>query len=274
MAKITPETKSKIEDMVLRDLSDEMIAEELGKSPKTIASIRKALGITRQKGQFDTPKAASMPKDFSDKVQRWRMNFKTTLRYIQLQDKLIPEDLEYFIDKWALYHAQLEDMEVSEEDQLEMLILLQIRIIGNQKSVKILKENETRLQRELSSGNMQELDLENENDRFIYEMIMSNNNAITTANKEFKELSDRYDKILQTLSATREQREKNQRIGGDTFLSLVRSFRDEEFRIKVGEYNERMRIATENQLRKMKEPHTFKDNEIEPIYMDGKDYIK
>ena len=166
----------------------------------------------------------------------------------------------------------MEDIAVAEEDTLELLITYQLRIDQNRRNYKQAQEKEEYFRTRMN-GRDAELDLENENDRFMYEMIMSNNKYLQELDKNLKDLADKHNALLESLNVTRRQREERQKIGGDTFLSLIKAFNDRDRREEIGKYNERMRASTVSQKEKLRKAHTFVDGTIEPILLDGSDFI-
>ena len=91
--------------------------------------------------------------------------------------------------------------------------------------------------------------------------------------KKIKELTDKYLLLQKSLNQTREQREAKQKVGADTFLTLVRKFKEVKEREAMGEYNELMKLATKKKEVEFKEGHEFVDKSIEPILLDGSDFV-
>lgn len=274
-----------IQDLTLKGKTDKDIAEYLERNIKTIRAYRDKIGLKKTgAGKLDVDVAKVEQRIVSntlhsdeEKLQYWREKFYTTQQYQRLHEELTEGDMLFFAEKWASYHVQMEDLKQSEEDTLEMLIVYQLRIRKNNKNYKDILEQEDRFKqilRQRGNGNNGELDLEDEADRFLYEQIMANQRAQTEINRELKDLQEKHDKILESLNATRRQREERSKIGANTFFDLVKEFRDRDKREEAGKYAERMRIATKSKMKELKKPHQFMDNTIEPIIMDGSDYIK
>lgn len=278
--KLTKGEKKIIEDMVIQKKTDNEIAEYLGRSVNTIQKYRTTVGFVktgRGKPVFDGNTIQRISKNEKamsegEKILEWKKAFKQGTRYKRLADELIFDDLDFFCDQWASYNHQMEDMKPAEEDTLEILITYQIRLRHNRKDYKSLQIAEERYRKELGDLFTVQLDLESEDHRNLWEMIISNNNAKKELNKEFKDLTDKHDNLLKSLNVTREQREQQQKIGADTFLSLIKRLNDKEERAEIGKYNERMKFSTETQIKKLKEDYEFLDGTIEPVYLDGDDY--
>lgn len=280
--RLGPDEIKIIEEMTLDGSTDAAIAKRLNRNEQTIARRRKSMGLIKGgRGQLAIdPKTIekvsinAMSDGDREKIQNWLNFFKASKRYTRLKTMFMPGELEYFGEQWAIFHTQMDDITAAEEDMLELMIMYKIRIDQNQKNLREAQIHEDMLRQKLEGRMDQELDLENDQDRFIFELMMANNRNMHEINKDLKDLVDKYEKIQKALNQTREQRESRQRIGGDTFLSLVREMNDKERRAAAGVYNERMRLATQSQERKLKNVHTFIDGGKEAILLDGADYIE
>lgn len=264
--------------------TDEKIAEKLGRNIKSIRAARIKMGLSKSAAGTISPetklktekKKVSALRTLSDdeKLNSWAKLLKRSSRYDRLVSILTDGELTFFVEQWAKLHVQFEDLSFTEEDTLEELIQYQIRLQDNTRQRKEVMDNEAQLRSELAGRSLKELDLENEDERFLFEMIQSNNRVKTDLNKDFRELTDRYQSLLESLNATRKQREDKSRIGGDTFLSLVKQFNDADYRREVGRQEELLRLATNKQLEKLKQNHRFMDGNEEPIILDGADFVK
>jgi hypothetical protein len=209
-----------------------------------------------------------------EKVDLWKGKFYSNPRYKQLAKELTPGALEYFTDQWSRYHLQFTDLKPSEEKLIESLITIELRISDNRKAYKEAQEHEAYLRSALGDNAEAALDLENEEDRFKYELIQSNKRIVFELNKQLQELNNQAEKYIRALNATREQREMKEKIGEDSFLGLVNRLTELNHRKAAGEYNEKVRLATQKKKDTFKEPHKFVNNEYDRILLDGKDFTK
>lgn len=275
---ITLEEKKKIEVWVLEGKTDEWIAQQLPCNIKTVRKYRKDVGLVKAPGgslsvdveRVKTDNIASSNLTETEKLQIWRNNFVLSFRYKRLKDVLSPRELNDFVEQWCQYHLQFEDMKVSEEDMLEQMLMIKIRIDDNNRQRRMLQLQEESLSQQMSDKT---LDIENENDRRLNEMILANNESMTSLTRDIKDLWEKFNQYQKALNATREQREKKEQIGGDTFLSLVKMFNKERERKRAGEYNELVKKATQRKEEEFLKPHEFADGGVEPIILRGKDFI-
>ena len=273
-----------LEQMVLEGLRDQDIAAKLDCSIPTVARYRKKKGLFKiGKGKLNitdqdaTSRTNINQKDstIEEKEASWAAHLKSSKRYLRLKTQFSETDLAFFVDEWVKYHLSLESMSVAEDDLLENLITYSLRMNANQRNMKELDEQELMLKRQLYGDDGQrELDLEDENQRYLWSVCESNDRRKQEVNKEFKDLRDGYEKLHRALNTTREQREQKNKIGADTFLTFVRMFQDQKKRKEVGRENEYIRISTQEQTKKLKKIHDFSDNSKEAILLDGSDFKK
>lgn len=262
--------------------TDAALAKHLGRNIRTIIKARKSFGVLKgNKGIISVvpqdKKAAINDNSINkanltdeEKVAAWRRYFMKQPRYTRLKTQMSLEDLEYYTHKWAEYHLQFEDIKPTEEDTLDTMITLQMRMDDNRRDYKAAQQQELELREKLGNRDIQELDLEKEEDRWIYEFSMAISRQKADINKDYQMLHARYESAQKAMSATREQREAKQQIGADTFLSLVRQFKEEGVRREAGLYNERFRLAVDKKKEEFSKAHAFDDTTIEPVLMVGK----
>lgn len=288
MARMTETQKAELRRLTLGGWSDKELAKHFKIAPQTVAIYRKKMGLVKnvhdntviENGVVhkikDVAKANTQELTPEEKklelLTQWQEHFKRTNKYRRLTKQYTESDLEYFVEQWAEYHIQFESLTQTEEDSIDILIDYKIRMENNRKQYKELEIHEEQTRQKLGNKVNEELDLEDEDTRYLYEMVTSINKMRMDVNKDIKELTEKYEKIQRSLNATREQREQNTRIGGDTFLSLIREMNDEERRAKIGEWNERFKISTRQKLDRLKQDHQFDDGIVEPMIMDGADY--
>ena len=250
--------------------------EVVRKHRKSIGIVKNNVGVVAISNSYlgkNNINKANISED--EKIAAWKQYFRSTNRFKRLSKQLTADDLSDFEDSWARYCVQFEDLKSSEEDQLEMLVSYKLRLDDNRKDYKDVQEAESTIRKMMVDQGLneeKELDLEVTEHQMIWEMLSSNKRLKQEVNKQFNELNGRYTTIFESLNATRVQREQFEKIGGDTFLMLVKSLNEYDKRKEVGRYNELMKLATQKQLVELKKDHKFIDNNIEPIIMDGKDY--
>lgn len=275
---------AQLEQLVIgENMTDKDVAAKIGCSIPTVVRYRKKRGLHKKgpgklKVDPDSMSRVSINQQegtLEEKEARWAANLRASKRFPRVQQQFIAADVEFFIEQWVTYHMQLEAMTPAEEDILENLIIYNLRIIANQRNMKQLEEQEIMLKRQLYGENGErELDLEDENQKWLWSVCESNDRRKQEVNKELKDLRDGLEKLHRMLNTTREQREQKNKIGADTFLTLVRMFQDKAKRKEIGKESEYIRISTEKQSEKLKKIHVFSDSSQEAVLLDGADFKK
>lgn len=262
--------KTTIATMVQQNCTDKEIAEYLKRSVIVISNYRRNNIGKKDKQRFKRggPRFADNGDrvGFLDKKVVEETKLKTSGRYRRLQQELTNDQLVRFVEEWANYETQFEDMTPIEEADLETLIHLNIRISNNNKSMKEALTYEEGLKKQFGGT---ELDMEDEAHRAIHELIIANNSLLIELNKEYKLLNDQREKIKESLNATRQQRESRKKIGAKTLLDLFKEVSEKDTRVDLARETELARAAMNKKKKDFERPHTFADGTVEPIIMDG-----
>lgn len=283
--KLTDTDKRLILSLIQDGKSDQEIADTIGRNIQVVRKYRKnklsiikgSKGVINLERTGDQVKTviAKGDKSREEKIVLLKKAFLSTSRYKKITEKFLPKDHDRLAEMWAKHQIDMPDLKTAEEDMLELLIIYTMRVEQNQKDFTDCQLEEERLRNELgTNSSIQEMDLEDESKRFIYEMITSLSGRRQEINKELQILSKNLDEIQKNLSISRQQREERQSVGRETFLSIINMLTDESARDKVGKYNELMKLAAEKKEKEFKESHKFMDGVEEPILLDGNDYVK
>lgn len=261
--------------------TDQQIADELQCNIKTVERNRKKLDIYKtgsgklQDNLEDLSKEEKAQtladKTFRQQKEYWHNVLVRSHKYDKLKSMYNKYDLKEFEDRWIDAHMSMDDLSPPEEDMIDLMIMYKMRLDDNQKSYTKAKSDLLAIEKEIAG---RELDTENTRDLQLREMTIDLTGNIIQINKDTKDLTEKFEKIQRSLNQTREQREKSRNIGQDTFFKLVQGLQQKQQRIESGEYTERMREATAQSIKRFKQPHQFGDGSIEPIYLDGADFVK
>lgn len=195
--------------------------------------------------------------------EEWRNN----TAYRKIQKMFSEEDADYFMEQWEKYEKQLVDMTPAEEDMLEKLLILDLRLIHNQQSMKDAQKVIEQLRKDL--GGRDKLDVENELDLQIHATINTTNQYEIELNKQYSLLIKEYNVLQEKLNATRQQREQNAKVGAETFVELMQKLSTEEFRRRVGEQNELMKRAVKQKTDQWQRAHKYVDGQYDLPILDG-----
>ncbi len=245
--------------------TDQEIADALKRHVATVTKYRRINGWNKNSTEASQRTVAEVVNDSTlsekDKTQFIKKDIKNSSRRTRLQAMFSEDDLNYFDSRWVDYRVQFKDMTPSEEDVLEKMIVLDIRMTYNQRSLRELHDLQARLKVQLSSKT--ELDPEDDKELMILQTIQSYNGQEVELNKQYALLLKEYQEIQKSLNATREQRETNQKIGAETFNDLIKKFNEQEFRLKSGREAELNRIAMDKKREELSKPHQYVDGKVD-----------
>ena len=248
----------------LDKLSLAEIARRLECSPKTIERYKKKLSapdavIEGGKVEYQTEKDLNF----------WANDLMNSARGRRIKGILTKEEWESFCEDWAGYHIQLDDLNHTEENNIEQIIMLKLRIDKNQsdysKSVRLRDD----LMKESGIRDLKDLDLTDPKQAGIYEKVFAAGLRLTDLNKEYKELLEKSTKISESLNITRKQREEKGKIGADTFFALCKKFDSKKTRNQEGRMADLMRISMTTKKTELRNGIEFMDGEISPQLLDA-----
>lgn len=272
---VDKEVVDQIMELHRQGLSVPEIAERVGKHRMHVGRIIKrvqrhaaaAEQAAKNPAPPEPPKEHHPPQYYIAQKKAREIEAIKSKAVVRKIDKMFtPEDADYFVEQWRRWEKQLIDMTPAEEDMLEKLLILDLRIVHNQKSIKDSQEVVSKLREQL---NDRELDVENDLDLQIHQTIMSSNQHEIELNKQCALLMKEYKDIQEKLNATRQQREQNAKVGAETFLELIAKMNTEEFRERVGEQNELMKRAVKKKTEKWQMGHKYVDGMIDLPLLDG-----
>ena len=268
MAKKLTKTDHKyIRENYLRK-TDSEIADVLGCTIRTIERTRKKMGLMKKGVKADPNLDEDNPND-TDLERYYRSSLMSSVRGKRLRRELGDEDWETLVYEWVAYHMQLDDLTHTEENTIEHIIVLKLRMDKNQKDYQSSVLLRDSLMDESGIRDLKDLDLQDPEESSVYEKIYSASVRMIDLNKEYKELLDKITKMSESLNVTRRQREEKGKVGAETFFMLCKEFENRSVRQKEGRMAELLRIAADNNEKKLRESVQYMDGEIAPQLLDS-----
>jgi plasmid maintenance system antidote protein VapI len=186
----------------------------------------------------------------------------------QIQKQFTVEEQEEFKHQYVQLMAQFEDdIKPTEELQVFQVVTLKIqidRILVEQKmaleDLAAAHEGLQKIEDEIK-GEVREarkVSMKEERDA-IWAKYISSKNTIKDCATNYKIYSDKQDKMLASLKATRDQRVKIFEESKHSFLGFLRLLTREDERIRMGEEMEMMRIAAEKEKDRLASPFVYED---------------
>lgn len=205
--------------------------------------------------------------------------FKRSPEWARYQEEFTASELKYFEHKYVQLMSQFQDdVHSSEETQICQAITLDILIHRVMKEQKQAIETMERIQKDLSPLYQERESLQEGGDKTelnkVAGRIMMLEESFAGAHASVKALSQRHENLLakhqaitKDIKGTRDQRVKVFENSKQSFLGLLRSLRDEQFRKLVGEEAEMVRLATIEERKRLSQPHKFEDGVEDPPYL-------
>lgn len=188
----------------------------------------------------------------------------------ELKKQFSEEELESFLFHWSEIIAQFRK-DVLKTEELQIIDLIKIQILMD-RALKEQKESATRieeLEEELIIAKSVASDQQDRENIFSIErQIASMRAAKESLSREFKELLSRKENIFKNLKATREQRIQKLESSKVTLSGLIEKIlRDPDFYEEQGKFLEKMRLAMEEEKRRLSDFYKYDDGEIDQPFL-------
>jgi hypothetical protein len=265
--RITPHDKDFILNNYL-SMTDKEMSNVLHCSVKTIERHRASLGLSKRSSKTTKMELNSTLKE-DDPREFFRKEFLLSVRGRRMQQQVSPQDWPVVVSEWCEYHMQLDDLTYTEENTIEQIITLKLRMDRNQKEYRDSSMVRDILTKENNISDIKDLDLTDPDEAALYEKIYSASLKMMDLNKEYKDLLDKATKLQEALNVTRKQREEKGMVGANTFFDLCKSFELKKNRDQTNRMTELFKVATEKNMEKLREGIEFMDGEIAPQLLDA-----
>jgi hypothetical protein len=244
------------------------ISRRLDCSVKTVERYKKKL-----ENNTYQPSSAGMSEDEKD-ASFWLHELNNSARGRRIKSILTKDEWSSFCEDWIGFHKQLEDLNHTEQNNIEQIIMLKLRIDKNQADYSSNVNLRDTLMRESGIRDIKDLDLTDPQQAQIYEKIFAAGLRLTDLNKEYKELLEKSTKISESLNITRKQREEKGKIGADTFFALCKKFDSKRTRNQEGRMAELMKLSMHKKTSDLRNAVEFMDGETAPQLLDATTVIK
>ena len=285
MAHLTKENKRFIRDNY-QSMTDDQMAEKLGCTAQTVARNRKKEGLTKSGAKGGKPKPDDLEKSGSvstrlsidaqsnEKKQAdfFKKQLVNSLYYDYIKEQFSEREIEYYLEEWSALCVQFQDIVATESRQIDELIKTSIMDNRLLKNIKIIEDEIGRTQEEIkqlredrdlnSDTDAQEL-----NDKLM-ELVNYMSSVSKQMSKDHQEFVNTKNKLLNELNARRKDRVEQIRKAGNTFLSMVQAFQDEEIKEQQGKHAELVRQAKERKKDIWRQKNTFPDGTSDNILLD------
>jgi hypothetical protein len=252
-------------------MTDEEIANRLGRAAVTIVKYRKRAGIDKTKGRVETSKNQSGYRELGfedleedEKRGYIRTQLENSSDYQKLRDGILsPTELRAYADSYVNYIMQFKsDLKATEYTQVGQVcryeILLDRNLSDKKYAMKQIVDMEDEIARERKIIPP---------DLAMINMLQTNIEIVKEANvkrgKEYLDTQRQHGALLKDLKATRDQRIQKIEDTKTSFFDLIKALMDHEYQEKESREMELVRIATSKETKHLSEYHTYVDGEVD-----------
>ena len=209
----------------------------------------------------------------SDETIEIKHKLRRSKAWDQLRDEFNGSEIEFFEEKYTQYISQFkDDVLVTEETQIFILIKLEIMMHRNSKAKKSSASEITRLIgiRDKFIDKFPEYNDMTQADRdYVVQLdtqIQAQKSAEAARSGEFIKLEEKHQALLKDLKATRDQRVSRVESSRESFIGIIKKLQTDDEREATGRHMELMRKVSEREKQRLGRAHTFVDgNEDLPI---------
>lgn len=233
-------------------MSPDTMAAKLDRTVESIERYLKKVGLSANKKE-----SFELQAEYDIKARPYWKELK-----LQFSD----EELDLFLYHWKQVIAQFRK-DVLATEELQVVDLIKLEILMNralreqqQSATRVVElEAEMEVEKRKKTANQDKEYLFN-----IERQIASLRAAKEALSREFKELQAKKSGLYKDLKATREQRIEKLENNKQTFSGLVNKIlRDPEFFEQEGKALEKMRLAVEEERKRLSALHTYDDNSLD-----------
>ncbi len=255
---------TKAEETIIRDMaltsSVEAIAAKISRKPASVQEWIDA-NIPKEEIKAATEKAVT------------KIGLKDSAAWKQLKNKMTSDELFYFEEKYLELMEQFRDeATATERTQMMFAVELEVLMDRNMQARRRALNDIERIEKDMVAfrKKVTSIDDWSEADK-NWMMSMETNLQAAKAGeqsktKEYVDLQDRHQKLMHALKATRDQRISRVADSKQSFLGLIKALQEEDVRERKAKQSELMRLATDEEYKKLSKPHKYLDgNQDQPI---------
>lgn len=238
------------------DKTDEWLAERLGKTVIAISNARKQI--------LAKERSVSIIESKSQEDINLLSRLHHLSVWLDIKARYSSDELRLVEFNWIELSRQFqEDMTHTEQLQIFKLIDIEVMLDRNMKDrnrngeeIRFLED----VLDEEASKDKDDRDLDKINETMKQINQLRANHGQNTS--QYKDLVDRHQKILTDLKGTRTQRIKEVESSNQNFFNWMKALHNSEYRRKLSNEIELMRIAADTERERLSKYHTYMDNEV------------
>ena len=230
-------------------LSIDEIARVLERNPKTIKAFIKENCI-----------------DFSAQLSKEEFNIKKTPLWDEISAQLTEDEQEMFMYHWNNIITQF-DYDVFPTEKMQIIDVVRNEVLLGRILRKMKEFTESTKEIDTEIAKERKLDVEErDKDRLAHleNLKLTIIQAGQTLSKEYKDLFEKKQSSLKEIKGTRDQRVDRIKDSKETLMTWIAMLaNDNDMRKKIGIEMEKFRLATNVEIERLSEYHTYMDGEVE-----------
>ena len=238
------------------------IASELDRNPDSVLDfIKKKVA----KGQFDKPvwmeNSAQEEAEYDLSVRPY---------FVELKQQFTEEELKLFKYHWARIISQFRD-DVIPTEELQVVDLIKLELLMN----RALKGNKDNIEQISALDALIFAERQRDPDQIDQDTLFQMERQVASLkasqeslNRDYRDMQDKKNKMLKDMKATREQRVKRLEDSKQNFTAwLAHLISNPEIAIGYGKEMEVMRLAMEQEKKRLSEWHKFTDEVVDQPFL-------
>ena len=256
MGRLSNKEKSLIYQDFMDGLTEETICTKYGRPLKTIQDAIKDISAQNEKKKTKTIIIDSVGE------------LKSKHFWKELQEQLLPDELEYFAESWGKLVKQFSQYEILETDEMIMkdLIVHDILINRNLTQKRQLLEEIDYFQKELD----EEIKKENRDQikiQHCHTKLSNARSSLTDLDRTHDSIQKRKDQKFRDMKSTRDLRYKQIEDSKKTWFELVKELDAYNNRVKEGEWLALMKKSVIKEEERLSQFHQFADGNYDQIFL-------
>lgn len=244
-------------------MSPDDIAAKLGRTPNFVRG-----HIREQYAGQNMDKKSQAEKTETITI---RQELRNSVRWDRLKQELTKEEIRYFEEEYVKLYSQFQSNVLPSEegqifDAIKLDILKSRNLIERRRArdeISKLETQQGRFVRDNGEDEESYTDAQKKLVRHMESQLQTNREAEQSKTAEFVKLQERYDKLMESLKATRNQRVKDYETGKQTYLGLLKTLQQRDIQAYEGRQGGLMKLATDKEYRRLGSLHQYEDGSLD-----------
>lgn len=236
------------------------IATKLGRNKRTIEKVIK---------EINSPLRVAPSHEFMREIAEF--DIRKSPIWKELVKQFNEDELELFLYHWKEISLQFKN-DILHTERMQIVDMARYEIMMNRclERIKIIMDDVNRITKEIQEEEKLDFALQDKDKILGLTRLRSDcNAAMNHISSEHKNLMERKQSLLKETKGTREQRIKRIESTGENMVSwITKLIENPDLRKKLGIDMEKMRLATEVEVKRLSEFHKYEDGMIDQPFLN------